>query len=317
MFTFIKMLQELFTKLKKNKGLWFTTLSIVSISGIFICMYIIMTMTDRVSKEVYKSMSESYERSLTVKLDNKKIEFEKILLTMQQNTTLLTAIENNNTVAMNEAKNLINEEYIKNSFTDLSIDIVNTTNKDRIFRNTINSVINTKRPLFGIEVLSEGAFFTYLLPLEKDGNIYGVLEIKESIHSLRNDFIKQGGEYVFLLNKSMLSFISLEARTGNFKEANQEYMIRSDRYNTKFASSISTMQDQKYEQFLKDKHIVDQGYFKISKKIIDINGADIGLIIVGESTDASGGFVNIADNMTNTVTTVALGLVISIILFLF
>ncbi|MFA7084970.1 MAG: hypothetical protein WC141_10645, partial [Arcobacteraceae bacterium] len=303
MFTFIKMLQELFTKLKKNKGLWFTTLSIVSISGIFICMYIIMTMTDRVSKEVYKSMSESYERSLTVKLDNKKIEFEKILLTMQQNTTLLTAIENNNTVAMNEAKNLINEEYIKNSFTDLSIDIVNTTNKDRIFRNTINSVINTKRPLFGIEVLSEGAFFTYLLPLEKDGNIYGVLEIKESIHSLRNDFIKQGGEYVFLLNKSMLSFISLEARTGNFKEANQEYMIRSDRYNTKFASSISTMQDQKYEQFLKDKHIVDQGYFKISKKIIDINGADIGLIIVGESTDASGGFVNIADNMTNTVTT--------------
>lgn len=317
MFTFIKRLQELLAQLKKNKGLWFTTISVVSISGIFICMYIITTMTDRVSQEVYQSMSKSYEQILDVKMDNKKTEFEKILVAIQQNGTLLNAIENNNTIAMEAVKNFLNEEFVKGGFVDLSIDIINVSNKDKVFRNAINTVISSKRSLYGIEVLNEGVFFTYLLPLARDGNIYGVLEVKESIHSLRGDFVKQSGEYVFLLDKKMLPFISLEAKTGKYKEVNQDYTLENVRYDTKFAASMSTMEEQVYTQFLKNKYAIDQGYFKILKKVTDINGSDIGLIIVGESTEVSGGFVNIADNMTNTVTTVALGLVISIILFLF
>jgi hypothetical protein len=317
MFTFIKRLQELLAQLKKNKGLWFTTLSVVSISGIFICMYVITTMTDRVSQEVYQSMSKSYQQILDVKMDNKKTEFEKILVAIQQNGTLLNAIENNNGIAMEAVKNFLNEEFVKGGFVDLSIDIMNVTNKDKVFRNAINTVISSKRPLFGLEVLNEGVFFTYLLPLARDGNIYGVLEVKESIHSLRGDFVKQGGEYVFLMDKKMLPFISLEAKTGKYKEVNQDYTLENIRYETKFATSMTTMEEPVYVQFLKDKYAIDQGYFKILKKVTDINGADIGLIIVGESTEVSGGFVNIADNMTNTVTTVALGLVISIILFLF
>lgn len=317
MFTFIKRLQELLAQLKKNKGLWFTTISVVSISGIFICMYIITTMTDRVSQEVYQSMSKSYEQILDVKMDNKKTEFEKILVAIQQNGTLLNAIENNNTIAMEAVKNFLNEEFVKGGFVDLSIDIINVSNKDKVFRNAINTVISSKRSLYGIEVLNEGVFFTYLLPLARDGNIYGVLEVKESIHSLRGDFVKQSGEYVFLLDKKMLPFISLEAKTGKYKEVNQDYTLENVRYDTKFAASMATMEEQIYTQFLKNKYAIDQGYFKILKKVTDINGSDIGLIIVGESTEVSGGFVNIADNMTNTVTTVALGLVISIILFLF
>ncbi len=317
MFTFIKRLQELLAQLKKNKGLWFTTLSVVSISGIFICMYIITTMTDRVSKEVYQSMSKSYEQILNVKIENKKTEFEKILVAIRQNGALLNAIENNNNIAMTAVKDFLNEEFVKSGFMDLSIDIINVTNKDRVFRNAVNTVINSKRQLFGIEVLNEGVFVVYLLPLERDGSVYGVLEVKESIHSLRSDFVKQGSEYVFLLDKKMLPFISLEAKTGKYKEVNQEYTLENVRYDTKFAASMPTMDEKLYMQLLKDKYTIDQGYFKIVKKITDINGADVGLIIVGESTEVSGGFVNIADNMTNTVTTVALGLVISIILFLF
>ena len=317
MFTFIKRLQELLAQLKKNKGLWFTTLSVISISGIFICMYVITTMTDRVSQEVYQSMSKNYEQILDVKIDNKRTEFQKILVAIQQNGALLNAIENNNAIAMEAVKNFLNEEFIKGGFVDLSIDIMNVSNKDKVFRNAINTVISSKRSLFGIEVLNEGVFFSYLFPLSRDGMVYGVIEVKESIHSLRGDFVKQEGEYVFLLDKKMLPFISLEAKTGKYKEVNQEYTVENVCYDTKFAASMSTMDEQTYTQFLKNKYAIDQGYFKILKKVTDINGSDIGLIIVGESTEVSGGFVNIADNMTNTVTTVALGLVISIILFLF
>jgi hypothetical protein len=48
MFSFIKYLQGLKEVFQKNKGLWFTTMSILSILGIIVTMYIIITMTSNV-----------------------------------------------------------------------------------------------------------------------------------------------------------------------------------------------------------------------------------------------------------------------------
>ena len=69
MFSFIKKLQELFNKVKQNKGLWFTSISIISISGIMIFMYIILTMTETVKNEVYTSITGSYFKSFTAVSD--------------------------------------------------------------------------------------------------------------------------------------------------------------------------------------------------------------------------------------------------------
>ena len=213
MFTFIKRLQELPARLKKNKGLWFTTITTVSIIGIFVCMLTIMTMTDRVSKEVYESMASSYEKQLNASVSDKRQEFEKMLVSIRQNGILLNAIENNNVTMMNAVKNFLNEEFAKNGFTDLSIDILNVLNRDVVFRNTINTVINSNRSLYGTEVLNEGVFMVYLFPLERDGQVYGVLEFKESIHTIREDFTPKDQEFVFILDKKMLPFIALESAT--------------------------------------------------------------------------------------------------------
>ena len=51
--------------------------------------------------------------------------------------------------------------------------------------------------------------------------------------------------------------------------------------------------------------------------MVDINGVTVGYIILGEKVQGSNGFVNIVDNMTKSVTMIALGLVISILLFMF
>jgi hypothetical protein len=280
-------------------------------------MLIIMTMTDRVSKEVYQSMASSYEKQLNASVSDKRQEFEKMLVSIRQNGILLNAIENNNVTMMNAVKNFLNEEFAKNGFTDLSIDILNVLNRDVVFRNTINTVINSNRSLYGTEVLNEGVFMVYLFPLERDGQVYGVLEFKESIHTIREDFTPKDQEFVFILDKKMLPFIALESKTGNYKEINSDYTYENTRYDTKFAASMANMSEENFDNFMKDKYIIDQGYFRMMKKVSDINGADIGIMVAGESTEVSGGFVNIADNMTKTVTTVALGLVISIILFLF
>jgi len=317
MFTFIKRLQELLSKLKKNKGLWFTTLTTVSIIGIFVCMYVITTMTDSVSKEVYKSMTKNYETLLNIRIENKQKEFQRLMVSLNQNGTLMAGIEQNNQIMFESVSNFLNEEFLKLGFSDLKLNVYNVTNKDKVLRNTINTVINTKKPLFGTEVLEDGVFYLYLLPLLKDNEVYGVLEFKESIHRLRDDFEKQGSEFVFILDKKMLPFIGLEYKNNKYEEINEQFTLVKDRYDTIFAATVKNIGSDEFHDFITKKYIIDEDYFRMLKKVTDINGAEIGYIIVGESNVADGGFVNIASDMTNTVTTVALGLVISIILFLF
>lgn len=314
MFTFIKRLQELLAHLKKHKGLWFTTLFVVSIIGIFISMYVIMTMTDRVSQKVYQSMFDSYELKLNTKIETKQEEFKKIAAVIAQNELLLSAIETNNSAVIEKFKKSLNEEFIKSGFTSLSVDFASVANREKPLRNTLNTIISSKRTLFGAEVLDNGAFFVYLIPLQKNEVVYGVLEIKESVHAFKTELTKEGSQYLFLLDRKMLPILSLEEKADKYKEINENYAIKQIEYNTKFASTINEVDFEKIKQL---KYGLDENYFRVVKKITDINGVDIGLMVSGESIDASGGFVNIAGDMTNTVTTVALGLVISIILFLF
>lgn len=314
MFTFIKRLQELLAHLRKHKGLWFTTLFVISVIGIFISMYVIMTMTDRVSQKVYQSMFDSYELKLNTKIETKQEEFKKIAAVIGQDAVLLSAIETNNVAVVEKFKKSLNEEFLKNGFTSLSVEFASVANKDKPLRNTLNTIISSKRTLFGTEVLDSGAFFVYLIPLQKNEVVYGVLEIKESVHAFKTELTKEGSQYLFLLDRKMLPILSLEEKTGKYKEINENYALKQDEYSTKFASTIGEVD---FEAMKQVKYALDGNYFRVVKKITDINGVDIGLMISGESIDVSGGFVNIAGDMTNTVTAVALGLVISIILFLF
>lgn len=314
MFTFIKRFQEFLTHLKKNKRLWFSTLFVISVIGISISMYVIMTMTDRVSEKVYKSMFDSYELKLNSKIDTKQQEFKKIATVIGQDELLLGAIETNNVAVIEKFKKSLNEGFANNGFATLSVDFVSVANRDKPVRNTVNTIINSKRTLFGTEVLDSGAFFVYLVPLQKNETVYGVLEIKESVHTFKDSLTKEGSQYLFLLDRKMLPFLSLEEKADRYKEINENYTLKKVEYDTKFAATIG---DVDFEKLKELKYSIDSDYFRVVKKVTDINGVDIGLMVSGESVDVSGGFVNIAGDMTNTVTTVALGLVISIILFLF
>ena len=57
MFSFIKAIQNLLGELKKRKGLWFTTLTILSIIGILTSMHLLTSMTSNIAEKVYENMS--------------------------------------------------------------------------------------------------------------------------------------------------------------------------------------------------------------------------------------------------------------------
>ena len=79
MFSFIKAIQNLLGELKKKKGLWFTILSVLSIFGISLSMYLLTTMTSKIAEEVYANMSVAYKSNLEYKFEDKQKEFKRIL----------------------------------------------------------------------------------------------------------------------------------------------------------------------------------------------------------------------------------------------
>ncbi len=316
MFSLMNYLQGLKDKFKKNKGLWFTTITVVSIFGIVITMYIIMSMTSNVSEKVYQSMGKEYNTRINNFFDNKKIEFEKVAVLFSQNIAFLNQVEINDE-KLADSQKLLNDMFIKKGINNYKITVYSVANQNSILRPSIVSVVKSKNSVYGVEVMEDGVFNIYLQPLIKDDNVYGVLEIKESIHNYRKYFEGVDDEYVFLLDKKMLSKISIDSKNGKYRDMINDYTVAQTFYDTKFTASIPEIEKDAFKQMLQENYIIDGIYYRTYQTVTDINGADIGMIMIGELIDREDGFVNLADNMTKTVTTVALGLVISIMLFMF
>lgn len=115
----------------------------------------------------------------------------------------------------------------------------------------------------------------------------------------------------------MLNKLSIEARKDKYREIIDELNVEEERYNGAFFGKIVEGGREGYKELIDNGYYVDNQFFKTYKKVSDINGNVIGIVVLGEVVEGSGAFVNIVDNMTKTVTTVALGLVISILLFMF
>ena len=94
MFSFIKAIQNLLADLKKKKGLWFTILSVLSIFGITLSMYLLTTMTTKIAEEVYANMSVTYKSNLEHKFEDKQKEFRKIILGLRTNDIFNNNLEN-------------------------------------------------------------------------------------------------------------------------------------------------------------------------------------------------------------------------------
>lgn len=317
MFSFFKFIQKTIKDLKGKKGLWFTILSVLSLSGIFLSLYILTHMTENSSKEVYTSISSTYNKAYRNKFLEKEEVFKQMMIGIKGNSQLLQNIENNNLVDVRTSVDAYNQRYKEAGFNTLTLSFYPLINQVNQYRNSVNSVINSKAKIYGLEVLLDGVFMVYLEPILKDENIIGVFELRKEIADLKTEFFKDDIIFTFLLEERMLNKLSIKARNGKYREVIEQMNVEELKYDGQFVGKIADGGKDSYNQMLELGYSVDDVYFRAAQEISDINGNIIGVVILGELVDGSGAFVNIVDKMTKTVTTVALGLVISILLFMF
>ena len=316
MFSFIKGLQKLIGELKKRKGLWFSILSASSISGIFIALYLITSVTDTASAHVYEDISHTYKKNLDVRLLDRQKDYKNMVLSLKSNDNFVANL--NNIPTTDGIIKKYNDNLLNNGFEGISIKFYSTLNQVNVFKNSINAVINRKSSLYGLEVLLDGPHVVYLEPVFVDQNLVGVLEVKQKLLNFKADYEKaQGGLFLFLLQERSMTALSTDIKNGDYKVIVEDLFVEEKRYDGLFYANMIEDGSEGLK-FMKDHgYRVNESYFKTYKEIFDINGAFIGYIIVGEKVEGSSGFVNIVNKLTKEVTLIALGLVMSILLFMF
>lgn len=316
MFSFIKAIQNLLSELKKKKGLWFTILSVLSMFGISLSMYLLTTMTDKIAEEVYANMSVTYKSNLEYKFEDKQKEFRKIVLGLKANDNFKNNL--NTKQVIDSIIDVYNKSLIESGFDSIFVTFYPTVYQTSQYRTIINSVINRKITSFGIEILSDGPNVVYIEPIMSGENVLGVVEIKESLVSLKKDFERNKQSiFLALIEEKMMSHLAIDAKNGRYRPIVDDLRVEEQKYDSAFFTNIM---EEGLEGFkgLKDKgYVVNKEYFKTYKEMVDVNGVTVGYLLVGERVKGNDGFVNIVDNMTKSVTMIALGLVISILLFMF
>lgn len=316
MFTFIKALQNFFSNLKKKKGLWFTTLTVLSIIGISVSMYLLSNMTTSIAKEVYINMSSTYINNLEDKIEDKKNEYKRIILGLQTNDTFKDNL--NNKLVIDSILENYNKNLSEMGFGQITLSFYSITNQINQYKNIVNTVISRKASSFGFEVLGDGPNIVYLFPIIIDSSVVGVVEIKENIISLKNDIERSKQTiFLFLLQEKMMNNLSSDVKNGRYRLVVDGLRVEEQKYDSSLVSNVAEGGQEEIKELKNNGYLVNDVYFKTYKEVVDVNGVTIGYIIMAEKVQGSNGFVNIVDNMTKSVTLVSLGLVISILLFMF
>lgn len=317
MFSLIKRIQDLLKKIRNNRGLLFTSLSIISILGILIFMYFIMTMTSSIKDDVYESLKNNNNRSMDNLFDSRKKEYLKITNTILQDISIITHMRDFDKESISLYEDKFNELYSKNIKYPLIIKFYSQLNTQDTFRNTIINLMRTKSQSFGIEIQDDAVYLSLIEPVLDAGRFIGLMETKQSIHSLKEFYEKEDSFLIFMLDKKMLVKLSLKSKHGKFSNIVSDYTIKQGNYSSRFYSKMKDMKEKDFEVALENSYDSDDKFYRSYKTATDINGADIGLFVFGEFTEKNDGFVNLVEKMIKSVTFVSLGLVISILLFMF
>jgi len=317
MFSFVKSIQSILNYLKSKKWLWFTALSFGSASGVLISMMFINIMTKDVAQQTY--MEENRLESnllfgyITARYDS-LLSVGGIISIHPDVSARITekADETLNTLLSDVTKS-IND---KTNISPIEIKYYASTYKASRSENIefAELVMSSGQNISGITVNKDGVRLIGITPVYKEKKVIGAIEVSQSIHALKLDFERLGKEFVFVLDKNQLVFLDIAHKTDTYSDVDEMYKVAFHEYDSKFYSNTQKLN---IPDIVENKFISDAQYYTTYDEAIDLNGRQIGLFFIGESSENANSFVQITKNMINSVTTVALGLVISLILFMF
>jgi len=356
MFSFLLKFQAFFERFKKNKGLFFTTLTTSSFVVIVLSLYYLGSVAQRTASTVYEE-----ERLKVLKLvDNELISKSEKLLPIALITAsradlldALLAVEAEPVVATDEnqradtnttvtttvvpEEKIIDEKRVldiisallkevsaySTSSMDVEVYDKNTniiadaklgvsTLKEPTTRASIIQVVAKGEPLIGIEQIEEQTVLRAIVPIKNGGEtIEGALEIRQDLSFLTDVLKEQGYELIFVLDR--FSFPSDYFKDLRVQDINDRYITIQKNVDTNFFGFLSALD---FKGLIDKEYMLEDDFFVTYKMVQDVEGATFGMMLLGENLDKPTSVVNIVGSAAKTITTVALGLVVALLLFM-
>lgn len=304
MFSFIKWFGALIEDAKKKKGLWFTLLTTFSLIGIFVSLYFVNFLVSDVAQKTYENQKNQYVLAFKNKIAIENEYTESLALVMAKNEDIANyffSTEVNATKHIKEKSNSIAEK-INNTLGEKSLSIS-------------YEEVSKQAKVVGIDITKEGAVFKSMVPMiDNNGTITSVV-IEKDIECLVENYKRERKEFAFLLNESSVHKIDREIKKKAYESYHDKFYLKSASYNKSFTDQLRSVDFAgKLEE---NGFIKDSKYFYVYQKVYDVDGDYAGLVFVAEQVKDDNSFVNLVKNLVNSVTMVALGLIVSMLLFLF
>lgn len=306
MFSFIKWLGNFMEDMKRNKGLWFTILTVVSLAGIFISMYFVSFLVNDVAKKTYENQKTHYVRNMKNTINVHQDNVLAIASLMSKNEEIKKYFFSND---INKSKKIMDIAIVgKNEINkNLGSEYLNITFK-------AENIIHTSELVNGLNVEKTSVFFTSKIPVVEDNTTRLNVVARQNIEALTSYYHKENKEFVFVLNEGSINGIEPGVRKKEFSKFQEDYYIQNALFEKVFVDSIKKID---LPELIHMGYLKDANYFYVIDKAYDYSGDEIGYVIVAEKIDEENSFVNLIKNLVNSVTIVALGLIVSMILFLF
>ncbi len=304
MFSFIKWFGSIMENAKKKKGLWFTLLTTFSLLGIFISLYFVNFLVSDVAKKTFENQKNHYVLALKESISLENIYIESLAVMMAKNEDIAKTFfsEDNNASLKRQKKT---EMITKKVNKVLGKELLSISYKK----------VDKAKSVVGIDVDKRGAIFTASVPMVDNNGTISSVVVNKRIEALLSHYKKEHKEFAFLLNERSIHKVDRVVKKSIYESYHDDFYIKNGVYDKNFIEVLKKISlPEKLEEsgYIKDSH-----YFYVYQKVYDIDGEYVGLAFVAEEIKDDNSFVNLVKNLVNSVTMVALGLIVSMLLFLF
>ena len=280
-------------------------------------MYLINSMTHNVAEKIYLKIHKVNSIQLENVFEEKYNMLSSLGGLISKYPVIVANIKTKSDKSVNMLISQI-QKTINDSLTNDSIELhyyaKEFTSTGGVDYDYADVVMRSGSSINGIVVNKEGVKIINITPIVDANKTIGAIEVEEDISFVRNNIEKFGKEFVFLLDKVQVAQIDLEHKQGQLEDIGERYKIFFHDYDPNFYTYLKNID---IDTLLQNKYHVDKSYYINSVEAIDIDGKRIGVFVMGEQGLEEDSFVKITQDLIKSVTTVALGLVISLILFMF
>jgi len=178
------------------------------------------------------------------------------------------------------------------------------------FRPSLKEVTEKKKGWTGFEVGTVGLAIRGVVPVSSNGEFLGTLEFIQGVNSVHKDFKKANCQYILLVKEQAADIAPELKKNPKFGP----YLVTNPKWFDE--DTLAFAKDLNYEQLQSKGYLIANGYLITMVPVVDFQGQEIGLQVIGEKEQILQGQIAIAQRISTDYLLLICGIMSTVGLFL-